>query len=424
MPSLYRLFTNLAAPLIAFYLFLRKRKGREDTVRFKERLGIASAPRPKGKLVWCHGASVGEAMSVLALIRKLRERYPDWTLLVTTGTVTSAQLLATRLPDNVIHQYMPVDRWPYVTRFLSHWKPDLALWVESEIWPNMLTSLSERRVPVILLNGRMSEKSYARWRMIPCGAKKLMEAFSLGLAQTGGDRNRLAALGLKNVRAIGNLKYAADPLPYDETELAALRQTIGTRKLWVMASTHAGEEEIALAVHRKLHLHDPDTLTVIVPRHPARGQEIAELIEKTGLPYARRALGQQLSPDTQIYLADTMGELGVFYRLSQVCCLAGSFTWGGHNPVEPAQLGCAIVFGPRMDNFAIMADDILSAGAALQVTDAAELEQRLAQLLASPEEASTLADKARNWAAAKQGVMDETLTLLDPFFNANGKGPS
>ncbi len=415
----YRLLTDLAAPLIALYLRLRQRRGREDKARFRERLGYASFPRPHGRLVWCHAASVGEAMSVLTLIARLRERYPDWRILLTTGTVTSAKLMADRLPQDVIHQYAPVDRWPYVSRFIKHWKPDLVLWVESELWPNMLAAIRQEETPAILINGRLSEKSYRRWKVLSGGAKEMMETFALGLAQTGAERNRFAALGLQDVRAIGNLKCAADPLPCDMDDLAKLKTQIAGRMIWLMASTHAGEDEIAARAHRTLRIAFPDLLTLIAPRHPARGQEIGALLTAQKLNIARRSLGQDIAPDTDIYLADTMGEMGLFYRLCHLCCLAGSFTWGGHNPVEPAQLDCAVVFGPHMDNFAIMADDILASGAAIQVEDEPELVKTLERLLRAPDETMELAAKARNWAEAKRGILEETMKLLDPFFTGN-----
>lgn len=414
--NLYRLLTDLASPLIALYLRRRKAKGREDKQRFHERLGFASTSRPKGKLVWLHAASVGEAMSVLALIGAVRRERPDWNILLTTGTVTSANLMASRLPEGVIHHYVPVDRWIYVSRFLNHWKPNLVLWIESELWPNMLAALKQRHIPAVLLNGRMSEKSYKRWRLLSGGAREVLSTFALGLAQTGAERNRFAALGLRDVRAIGNLKYAAEPLPCDEAELAQMKSVIGSRVVWLMASTHPGEEEIALQTHRALHRHFPGILTVIAPRHPARAEDIVGLIESHGLSYARRSQGEPLTPQTSVYLADTMGEMGLLYRLCKACCLAGSFTWGGHNPIEPAQLGSAIVFGPKMDNFAIMADDILGAGAAIQVQDETELAEVMERLLRHPEDAQKLASTADAWAEAKRGVLAETLKLLAPHF--------
>lgn len=421
MTLLYRLATALAAPLIALYLLVRKASGKEDAARFQERLGFANSSRPQGRLVWCHAASVGEAMSVLSLLGLIRQKHPDWSILLTTGTVTSASIVKDRLPDGVIHHYMPVDRWPYVTRFLSHWKPDLALWVESELWPNMLAAMAERNIPAVLLNGRMSEKSYKRWRLIQRGAESMLRVFALGLTQTGAERNRYAALGLKNVHAIGNLKFAADPLPYDSELLAALKDTVGDRPVWLMASTHPGEEDIALRAHRALRRMHPDLLTIIVPRHPVRGEKIAEMLAQEKVTFSRRALHEPPRKDTEIYLADTMGEMGLFYRLCRLCCLAGSFTWGGHNPVEPALLNCAVVFGPKMDNFAIMADDMLAQGAAIQVCDEPELIEVLGKLLATPDEIEVLAGKAFEWAKAKHQVLDNTLAMIEPFFHQAGR---
>ncbi|HAX91103.1 MAG TPA: 3-deoxy-D-manno-octulosonic acid transferase [Rhodospirillaceae bacterium] len=412
--ALYRFLTNLFAPFIALYLRLRKAKGREDGARFKERLGFASLRRPKGKLVWCHAASVGEALSVLTLLEKLRERHPAWSVLLTTGTVTSSKLVATRLPDGVFHQYVPVDRWPYVSRFLHHWKPDLVLWVESELWPNMLAAIKERCIKAILLNGRMSEKSYRRWQMIG-GVKQLLGTFTLGLAQTGVERGRFAALGLPDVRVIGNLKFASDPLPCDEEALDAMRRTLGPRPVWLMSSTHTGEDEIALSIHKHLHISFPNLLTIIVPRHPTRGDEIATMLHKNGAVFARRSKGDMPDAHTGIYLADTMGELGLFYRLCPLCCLAGSFVWGGHNPVEPAQLGCATLFGPRMDNFTIMVDDMLGAGAARQVLDESELAKALLHLMKAPDDITALAKAGQEWAATKHAILNETLDVLDDY---------
>lgn len=418
MPFFYRLLTDLTAPFIAAYLRIRRLKGREDNVRFRERLGFASRPRPKGKLVWCHAASVGETLSVLTLLKNLQEEYPDWHVLLTTGTVTSAALAGRRLGDKVVHQYVPVDRWPYVKRFLNHWRPDLVLWVESELWPNMLTAVSDRKIPAILLNGRMSDRSYRRWRMLPSAAKSVLGAFVLGLTQTGTERNRFASLGLENVRAIGNLKYAAEPLPFHEKELEYLKTSLAARPVWLMASTHAGEEDIALTVHAEIRKHYPDILTILVPRHPGRGLDIAALVQKQGLPLAQRSKGELPTSQTEIYLADTLGELGLFYRLCTLCCLAGSFAWGGHNPVEPAQLGCAVLFGPRMDNFLLMAEDMMSEGAAWQVTSAQELAEALLTLMQNEKKRQKLIDAAHRWTANKQGVLDQTMALLAPYFRS------
>jgi len=412
----YRFLTDIGAPIISLYLRRRLREGREDPARFDERLGIPSRARPEGKLVWCHAASVGEAMSVLSLVKTLKEHYPEWRILLTTGTMTSARMLVSFLPVDVIHQYVPVDRRPFVSRFLDHWRPDRVLWIESEVWPNLLTAISERHIPAALLNGRMSEKSFRQWSWAKNWAKALLSAFSLLFVQTEDDRRRFMALGARDVRRVGNLKFAAEPLPCDEEKLRNLRAQTGARKVWLMASTHEGEDEIALDVHRKLRARRSDLLMILVPRHPARGGAIAALAAREGLRCARRSAKEDIRPDTAVYLADTMGEMGLFYRLAPVTCLGGSFTWGGHNPIEPAQLGCAMIFGPRMTNFGEMAREMVRQNAALQVPDAGALTAALERLLDTPEAAGALAGAARAFAEQKRHVLDDTLRLLDPWF--------
>ena len=415
--GVYRFLTDLGAPAIALYLRVRRLRGREDRKRFAERLGHASLPRPPGRLVWCHAVSVGEAMSVLSLIEALRRHNPEVPILLTTGTVTSARLLAGRLPHGVTHQYAPVDRWPYVTHFLDHWRPDLALWVESELWPNMLDALQQRGVPALLLNGRLSEGSYRRWLLIKNRAQQLLSAFALILTQTEAERARFASLGAKDVRCVGNLKYAAELLPCDGDELDRLRAEVGARPVWLMASTHAGEDDIALDVHAKLRARWPALLTIIVPRHATRGKAIMKLIAKRNLRGARRTKDKHIVHTTEVYLADTMGEMGLFYRLAPIACLGGTFTWGGHNPIEPAQLGCAILFGPRMTNFAEIADDLLAHRAAFQVHSPNELALRLELLLAAPHDIFAMANAARALTEQRRGILKEILQLLSPWLD-------
>ncbi len=417
----YRFLTDIGASAISFYLQRRLAHGREDAARFAERLGQAAHARPKGKLIWCHAASVGEAMSVLSLIKILREQYPDQNLLLTTGTVTSSRLLATRLPAGVIHQYIPVDRWPYVTQFLDHWKPDLALWVESELWPNILAAMQERTIPAVLLNGRMSEKSFRQWSWVKGWIAKLLSVFQLGLAQTEADRERFAALGLKNTKYIGNLKYAAEPLAYDDAALTELKTTTNGRHIWLMASTHKGEDEIAMQAHQKLRERWPDLLTVIVPRHPTRGEAITEIAMSQQITCALRSEQKSIATDIGVYVADTMGELGLFYRLCPVVCLGGSFVWGGHNPVEPARLGSAMIFGPRMTNFTEIAEELVREDAAVQIQKPELLAEALGGLLENPTAAKALAIVARGIAEKKQRVLQDTLQILKPYIEGKKK---
>src|SRR5690349_21323236 len=352
LQTIYRGLTEIGGPAIRLYLARRRAAGKEDPVRRLERLGVASCPRPPGRLAWFHAASVGESVSVLVLIHRLTERYPDLSVLITTGTVTSAELMAKRLPARALHHYVPVDRMPYVRRFLDHWKPDLALWIESEIWPNLLSEIGRRRIPAALVNARMSAGSFRNWGRVPGFIGPLLSVFRLCLAQTEAEADRLRHLGARDVRCVGNLKFSAEPLPADPAVLEVLRHAFKDRPVWLLASSHPGEEEVAADVHAALRDRLPGLLTVIAPRHPQRGGEIGALLAGRGLAAVRRSDGALPGAEHEVYVADTVGELGLFFRLAPVVCIGGSLVpHGGHNPVEPAQLGCAVLYGPHMTNF-------------------------------------------------------------------------
>lgn len=417
--ALYRGLTNVAEPLVRFYLGLRLRRGKEDPQRMPERQGMASAPRPNGPLVWLHAASVGEAQSALALIERLLQMRTDLNLLVTSGTVTSAGLLKRRLPARAIHQFVPVDLRHWVRRFLDHWQPDLALFVESELWPNLVLETSSRGCPLMLVNGRMSARSFARWQRAPRLAQALLGRFALCLGQTEQDAARLAALGAPKAEYLGNLKYSAAPLPSDEAALAALRAEAGKRPLWLAASTHPGEERMAAEVHLALRADHENLLTIIVPRHPERGDEIEAMLENLGLTVARRSRGEAPDAGREIYLADTLGELGLFYRLAGIAFIGGSTgSLGGHNPLEAAQLDCAILYGPDMANFRTVAADLAAAQAAVQISDREDLRRRLGRLLAEPDERKNLARAAGKVSAQNADALERIADVLAPYVAA------
>jgi 3-deoxy-D-manno-octulosonic-acid transferase len=362
--GLYRLVGRAGRPLVRGHLRRRAERGREDAGRLGERFGHAGRERPEGPLVWFHGASVGESLSALPLIGRVREAWPGLNLLVTTGTVTSAKLLAERLPEGVIHQYIPIDLPTEVGRFLDHWRPDLGLLIESELWPNLLTAAHQRAVELILVNGRMSKASYKSWRRLPPVIRRLLTLFSLTLAQTPENQRHFKELGAVDPQCLGNLKFAAPPLSADAQALAALTETLGDRPRWLAASTHPGEDELAAEVHTNLAGRRPGLLTLIVPRHPGRGPDIAQSLGARGLAVARRGAGQAPSDHTEVYVADTIGELGLWYRLAKVVFVGGSLVpHGGQNLLEPAAQGCAILCGPHTMNFARIADDLAAAGA-------------------------------------------------------------
>lgn len=368
-------------PGIRIWLHRRVARGKEDAARLPERYGFASRSRPEGRLVWSHAASVGEAMALLPLLQRLQAARPDVAQLITTGTVTSAATVATRAPG-LLHQFLPVDLPGAVDRFLAHWRPDLVLWSESELWPGLLSGVQQRGIPALLLNGRMSERSCRRWSHVPGTAQWLLGSFETIYAQTAADGERFRALGAKDVRCIGNLKQAAPPLPVDANALADMRSSLGTRPCWLMASTHPGDEASITLIQRALAVRFPGILSLVVPRHPERGAAVADMLARDGFQVARRGVGDAIAASTEIYIADTLGELGLWYRLSPVAAMGGSLIpHGGQNPVEAARLGIAVVFGPHMFNFAELSADLVARGAALQVADAQGMAAALADLL-------------------------------------------
>lgn len=414
--SLYKTALQASTPLLEFWMQRRLQAGKEDAARGPERRGIAALPRGEQPLVWFHAASVGESLSLLPLIEKMLKSAQPLRVLVTTGTVTSAKLMGDRLPKGAFHQYAPVDHPAWVERFLGHWRPDLALWAESEFWPNMLLSLQRRKIPAILLNARMSEKSFRRWQWFSSPARQLLQTFSLCLAQNGAEAARLQALGARNVRVSANLKYASAPLPADSKKLDDLQKATARRTPLLWASTHPGEEEIALATHEKLKKDFPALLTIIVPRHPARGGEAAALAEKHGMKGSLRSQGALPSSEDNIYIADTLGELGLFFSLTKIAVIGGSFVpVGGHNPIEPAQLGCTIVYGPHMFNFISICDDFESRGAALRVANAEELPEKITALLQNPPDAQKMSAAAKTWVTGKACVADDIFSEITPY---------
>lgn len=412
--GLYAVLTDLAGPALGVWLGRRLRRGKELPGRIPERQGRASLPRPAGKLVWFHGASVGECLSLLPLVSEISARGCE--VLVTSGTVTSAALLAERLPAGAIHQFIPLDRRAWVNRFLDHWQPDLVLWAESELWPNMLGAIARRGIPAVLVNGRLSDRAFDGWRKGPAFARETLAAFGLVLAQSETDRARFAALGAKDTRVSGNIKLAAPPLPAEAGLLDALRISIGARPCWLAASIHPGEDHIAGVVHLELAPRHPGLLTLIVPRHPGRGVEMAATMAKAGLTTARRAAGETLTPVTQAYIADTMGELGLFYRAAGVVFLGKSLSvGGGQNPAEPAGLGCAVVLGPDMSNFRDITAELLAADAAVQVADGAALATAVDALLQDPTRREALSVNARATMQRHRDAVAETLRHIVPL---------
>jgi len=410
----YRLVTGLLEPLAGHVLAGRARKGKEDPARIGERLGRPSCARPNGELVWLHGASVGETLSLLPLVEGLAKTRPDLNLLVTSGTVAAAQMMAKRLPAGVLHQYAPVDAPGAVRRFVDHWKPCVAVFVESELWPNLVLGAHKASCRLALLGARLSDDSAKGWARAPKSARRLLSAFDLVLAQDAASWKKLRDLGAKVAGEL-DLKQAAAPLPHDEAELNALKSEICGRPVVVAASTHPGEEEQVVQAIRTLP--EPRPLLVLAPRHPARGRDLAETLRAQGVKLSRRSLGERIVGDTEIYLADTLGELGLLFRLAQVVVMGGGFGHGigGHNPLEPARLGLPVVTGPDVANFKETYAGLVHAHAAVMTPHQAALNAALADLLASPERAAAMGERARAHAQSRHDAAKAALAALAPL---------
>jgi len=410
--ALYGAATRLLEPFAPRLLAARAAKGKELASRLHERLGRAQRPRPQGRLVWLHAVSVGESLSLLPLIDALARR-PDLSLLVTSGTVTSAELLAHRLPQDVTHQFAPIDAPGAVRRFLDHWRPDAGLFVESELWPNLILAARDRGVRLGLVSARITAASAAGWARAPASARALLDAFDLILPQDEATGERLARLGGR----IGphlNLKRTGSAPPVEEAELAALRAHVGTRPAVLAASTHPGEEPLIAQAFRDATAERPDALLIVAPRHPDRGAAIAAELAADGWSVARRSLGEAPRPGVQAYVADTLGEMGLLLRLADVVVMGGSFLdgIGGHNPLEAARLGAAIVTGRHVANAQELYAEMLAEAAAIQAGDAPALARHLRGLLANPQIVRRIGEAAQDYAARQNATLQAALPLI------------
>ena len=416
--KLYSYGMKQAENLLKSALNRRKQAGKESMERFDERLGIPSAERPQGNLLWLHAASVGEAQSALILVNTIRQKFPNICVLVTTGTLTSANMMERNLPEGAFHQFYPVDHPDWVERFLDHWQPNFIFWMESELWPNMLLSIKDRDIPATLINARMSPRSLKRWSWFAHSAEQVLSCFSHILCQTEQDAEAYQKLGAKNVTVTDNLKFSAAKLGSSDEDLKALSITL-QRPCWVYASSHASEELLAARVHLVLKASIPDILTVIVPRHPNRREDIKKDLATLPVNVTFRGDNNTLpNEDADIYVADTLGELGLFYRACPIAFIGRSFSddgGGGHNPIEAAQLHCAVLHGPKVQNLQEIFDDMNKAGAAILVNTEDALSQKLQELLSTPEYLKAQQECAFDFAKSKEQVLDRVMDVLNPY---------
>jgi len=412
--KLYAGLTRLFHSVTPGLLQSRARKGKEDPVRWRERLGETATPRPQGPVVWFHGVSVGESLSALPVIERLRDDRPDIGILITTATTTSAEILAKRMPAGVVHQFAPIDTPQAAQAFLDHWRPGLAVFIESDIWPNLLAGLTQRGVPYALLSARITEKTYNGWQAWRGAMRQVLSGYSLVMAQDRDSEQRLMAMGVVTA-PLANLKTVGAALNVDETALTALDALIGERRVLLAASTHYGED--ALIAHAlEPYIRDGDLL-ILVPRHPLKAQDIRVDIEALGLHVARRSLKEPVTTGTQVYLADTLGELGLFFSLADLIVMGGSFQSGvgGHNPLEPARLGKSVITGPDIFNWQGVFDQLIEAGGAFKVDSASDLSFLVGELRFKPEAIAAADRTALAVSQGEAGTLDRVWSALSPL---------
>jgi len=415
----YRAATTVLAPTVPLFLKRRAGRGKEDQARVNERLGLHLPPRLEGMLIWVHGASVGECIAALPLIEALLQQQ-DRNVLVTSGTVSSAKIMHERLPPRAIHQFIPIDTPAATARFLDHWQPEAGLFVDSDMWPNLILGAKARNMKLALVNARMSKRSFDGWRWAPKTAAALLSAFDICLAQDDEIADRFRSLGARDVRSIGSLKADAPPLPADPAGLSALQEAILNRPVLLAAQTHPGEDETILPVHDVLRQTISNLLTIIVPRHVERGPEIAMLCGTR--PARRRALGELPAGDTAVYIADTMGELGLFYRLAQFAFVGGSLVrHGGQNPLEPARLDCAVLAGPHTFNFTSAYDAIFHAQGLGLVRSSTDIVDIARKLLSDAAAAKPLGAAAAAAAATLGGAVAKTVTAIEQLLVSDAR---
>lgn len=407
--GIYNTLVRTLYPIvIRRYIEKRKKMGKEDVKRFNERVGRPTKPRPAGRLIWLHGASVGESISMLPLINRLLEIYPDAHVMVTTGTTTSAEVMAKRLPERAFHQYLPIDNPVFAARFIRHWQPTIALWFESEFWPGMLSTIKRRNIPLILINGRISNKSFKRWQQFDFVIKEILDCFTACLGQSEEDAYRLRALGAKDAMCLGNLKYAGLPIPVDEEKKKEIQDEIGERPVWLVSSTHSDEEAKIGRYLKELSAKHEGLLTIIAPRHPTRGVEIRDILQdKYQLKTSLRSANEKIQPETEVYIADTIGEMGIWYELCPIVFIGGSLIpHGGQNFMEPSRCRDAVIVGPHMHNFTDAMNRAKRADGIIQVDETVDLIDMVDQLLSNKELLDAKRSLAYNWATSEAKVLD------------------
>ena len=422
MIVLYRYIMALGAPFLNLWLRRHNHNRREDITRISERLGKNYASVSSMPVIWLHAASIGETIMIRPLIERLAKHYPQAQIVLTTVTVTAARMIGTHLPENTRHQYIPIDTPQAVRRFLNHWKPVIGIWAESEIWPNLLIQARMRNMRTVLINARLSQKSLQNWRRFQHSARYLFDCFDLIFAADTDTAQNLKALTNQNIMSYGNLKFSAPPLNVNENTLEQFRQSLHDRITWCATSTHPQEHEALLKTHQRILQTHPNALLLLAPRHPDQITRLKKHLQKYAIATNYRSSHTPLTNAHKIFLFDTIGELGLVYRLTRISFIGGSLhpQLSGHNPIEPALLGNVLLSGPHMNNFKDIYNLFLNQNAAIQIQNADQLSTQLLELFANPQRSRRLSEKSLNLATEKHAVIDNIWADLFPFIEQAG----
>ncbi|MEP2533121.1 glycosyltransferase N-terminal domain-containing protein [Shimia sp.] len=382
-------------PLMRVILRRRVAQGKDTQARAGEKLGHATLARPGGTLVWLHAVGLGEVLALRPLILAMSEQRPDLSFLITSTARSSAKVAGANLPPNTLHQFLPLDGPNFVNAFLDHWRPDLAVWSEQDVWPGAVMDIANREIPQAYINARITAEGFRRRARLGRLNSDILSRFLLVGSQNQETVHFLAQLGANDVQLFPSLKPAAPALVHDPDSLRNLQTGLSGRKVWVAASTHEGDEAVALAAQSHIFAEDPARLLILAPRIPARASEIAAELNRLNISFAQRSKNDRMDASTAVYLADTFGELGLWYRLADHALIGNSFQGrGGHNPWEAICLGVPVICGPDTQNFEDDYDQVDSAGLLTRIIDKSNPADQLAQTVARLHD-STVQTKAK-----------------------------
>jgi len=419
MLILYRLIINVVCFFAPIILRIRIYKQKEDENRYKEKLCIIKKKKPQGKLVWFHAASVGELLSIIPLLEKLEKIKEIKSILLTTNTLSSSKVFEKKIKSKkIIHQFFPFDKDIFTKKFLSHWLPDLVIFVESEIWPNFIFNIKNRKIPLILLNARITTKTYLRWKKIPNFAKSIFSSFDTCLSQNKETEKYLKNFGVKKIKNLGNLKFSSSSSFSSDKLDRKISKIFQYKKIWCAASTHNGEEVFCGKTHIELKKRLKNVILIIIPRHIHRAKEIVKELKEVNLKICLYTNKSKFNRDTDILLVDTFGETQKFFNISKSVFIGGSLiNHGGQNPIEPTRMGCSIYHGPHVNNFKEVYSYLASHNVSKKINTANNLKKFLLKDLSAKEKRSKKLKKRINFMG--QSILKNIFLEIKKFIVSN-----